>query len=198
MCGRYSITSPVEALARLFRFAGPLPNLPPRYNVAPTQQVPIVRRAPANGERELAQVRRGLMSFWAKVAKIGAIMISARAQGTAGKQACCAGLQLRHCLLLADRFYQWHAASGRMFLWRITLADGERVLFVGLRERWDSRELRSAASTSPQPGASLHPIEPLMRRFVRRRQNVSSRLGRFGPPAKGDERGRRFVIVREH
>jgi putative SOS response-associated peptidase YedK len=45
VCGRYSITTPAEAMQRVFRFAGPLPNLPPRYNVAPTQQVPIVRRA---------------------------------------------------------------------------------------------------------------------------------------------------------
>ena len=45
MCGRYSITTPVEALARLFRFSGPLPNLRPRYNVSPTQQVPIVHAA---------------------------------------------------------------------------------------------------------------------------------------------------------
>ena len=45
MCGRYSVTTPVEALVRLFRFAGPLPNLPPRYNVAATQQVPIMRVA---------------------------------------------------------------------------------------------------------------------------------------------------------
>ena len=57
MCGRYSITTPVEALRRLFRFREPLPNLRPRYNVAPTQQVPIVRRARGDGERELAQVR---------------------------------------------------------------------------------------------------------------------------------------------
>jgi putative SOS response-associated peptidase YedK len=45
MCGRYSITTPVEALARLFRFGGPLPNLAPRYNVAPTQQAPFPRAA---------------------------------------------------------------------------------------------------------------------------------------------------------
>ena len=57
MCGRYSITTPVESLSRLFRFKGPLPNLPPRYNVAPTQQVPIVRRVPGDGVREPAQVR---------------------------------------------------------------------------------------------------------------------------------------------
>ena len=47
MWGRYSITTPVEALSRLFRFSGPLPNLSPRYNVAPTRLVPIVRAVPA-------------------------------------------------------------------------------------------------------------------------------------------------------
>ena len=62
MCGRYSITTPAEALRRLFRFTGPLPNLPPRYNVAPTQQVPIVRAARGLlgwSQAELAQ-RAGL------------------------------------------------------------------------------------------------------------------------------------------
>ncbi len=84
MCGRNSITTPVEGLRQLFRFAGPLPNLPPRYNVAPTQRVPIVRRAPGNGERELAQVRWGLIPFWAKDEKISYKLINARAEGIAG------------------------------------------------------------------------------------------------------------------
>ena len=66
MCGHYSITTPVEGLRRLFRFAGPLPNLPPRYNVAPTQQVPIVRLSRGDGARELVQVRWSLIPFWAK------------------------------------------------------------------------------------------------------------------------------------
>ncbi len=78
MCGRYSITTPAEALRRLSRFMGSLPNLSPRYNVAPTQQVPILRRARGDGERELAQVRWGLIPFWAKDAKIGPKMINAR------------------------------------------------------------------------------------------------------------------------
>ena len=86
MCGRYSITSPAEAMRRLFRFAGPLPNLPPRYNVAPTQQVPIVRRARGDGKRELAQVRWGLIPFWAKDATIGYKLINARAEGIAEKR----------------------------------------------------------------------------------------------------------------
>ncbi len=57
MCGHYSITTPGEAMRRLFRFTGPLPDLPPRYNVAPTQQVPIVRRGRSDGERELISQR---------------------------------------------------------------------------------------------------------------------------------------------
>ena len=65
-------------MRRLFRFTGPLPNLPPRYNVAPTQQVPIVRRARDDGDRELAQVRWGLIPFWAKDEKIGYKLINAR------------------------------------------------------------------------------------------------------------------------
>ena len=69
-------------MQRVFRFTGPLPNLRPRYNVAPTQQVPIVRRA---GERELAQVRWGLIPFWAKDEKIGYKLINARAEGIDAK-----------------------------------------------------------------------------------------------------------------
>ena len=81
MCRRYSITTPVEGLRRLFRFAGPLPNLPPRYNVAATQQMPIVRVARDDRhKRELAMVRWGLIPFWAKDAAIGSKFINARAE----------------------------------------------------------------------------------------------------------------------
>ena len=68
MCGRYSLTTPVEEMRRLFGFAGPAPNLGPRYNIAPTQDVPVVRRAEADeasaggtGGRVLAALRWGLV-----------------------------------------------------------------------------------------------------------------------------------------
>jgi len=137
MCGRYSITTPVEALVRLFRFGGPPPNLPPRYNVAPTQQVPIVRRAPADGERELAQVRWGLIPFWAKDAKIGYSLINARAEGVDTKPSFRAAFKSRRCLIPADGFYEWQKKGGGKQPWRITLKDGEPFAFAGLWERWD-------------------------------------------------------------
>ena len=64
MCGRYSLTTPVEGIRRLFEFAA-LPNLPARYNIAPTQAAPVVRRT-ASGNRELALLRWGLVPSWAK------------------------------------------------------------------------------------------------------------------------------------
>ena len=87
MCGCYSITTAPEAMRRLVRFKRPLPNLPPSYNVATRQQVPILRLARDDRERELAQVRWGLIPFRAKDAKIGVKMINVRAEGIAGKPA---------------------------------------------------------------------------------------------------------------
>jgi len=92
MCGRYCLTTPAQSMQRLFGFMGPLPNWPARYNIAPTQLVPIVRQAQAGGDgagkasaarRELVQARWGLVPFWAKEAAIGAKMINARAEGIA-------------------------------------------------------------------------------------------------------------------
>ncbi len=137
MCGRYSITTPAETLSRLFRFAGPLPNLRPRYNVAPTQQVPVVRRARGDGERELAQVRWGLIPFWAKDEKIGYRLINARAEGIAEKPSFRSALKMRRCLVPADGFYEWQATPGRKVPWRITLEDGGPFAFAGLWERWE-------------------------------------------------------------
>ncbi len=76
------LTSPVEALRQLFLFEQ-RPNLPPRFNIAPTQDVPIVRWNRERTAHELAQVRWGLVPFWAKDVKIGARMINARAETVA-------------------------------------------------------------------------------------------------------------------
>jgi putative SOS response-associated peptidase YedK len=105
--------------------------------VAPTQQVPIVRRASANGERELAQVRWGLVPLWAKDLAIGAKMINARAEGIGEKPAFRAALKLRRCLIPADGFYECQTTPGRKLPWRITLKNGEPFAFAGLWERWE-------------------------------------------------------------
>ncbi len=139
MCGHYSLTATPEAMRRLFHFAGPLPNLPPRYNVAPMQQVPIVRALPGDRhDRELAMVRWGLIPFWAKDATIGYKLINARAETIARKPFFREAFKRgRRCLIPADGFYERRKTGTAEQAWRITLADGRPFAFAGLWERWE-------------------------------------------------------------
>ena len=136
MCGRYMITSTREAIRRVFEV--PTFDLPPRYNVAPTQNVPVVRLQ--DGERELAMLRWGLIPSWAKDPEIGNRMINARAETVAEKPAFRAAFRRRRCLVVADGFYEWqrrpHNPKQPYF---ITLADGGPFGFAGLWERWEDR-----------------------------------------------------------
>ncbi len=104
MCGRFVLSSPLAELQRAFRFAG-RPNLAPRFNVAPTQQVAIVRLArDGTGRRELTLARWGLVPAWAKDPAVGNRMINARAEGIAGKPAFRAAFRQRRALVPADGF----------------------------------------------------------------------------------------------
>lgn len=144
MCGRFSITDPDEALRTLFGYNGPPMDFAPRYNVAPTQSVPVVRLN-HEGKRAIVAMRWGLIPAWAKEVKIGAMMINARADTVAAKPAFRAAFKARHCLVLANGFYEWQAppedaAKGtKKQPWRIVLGTPERArpfAFAGLWERW--------------------------------------------------------------
>jgi putative SOS response-associated peptidase YedK len=105
MCGRYSITTPTEALRKIFGFAG-LPNLGANYNVAPTHAVPFVRVH--DGIREMAMARWGLVPSWAKEIRPKPL-INARGETVAAKPAFRSSFQRRRCLIPADGFYEWKA-----------------------------------------------------------------------------------------
>ncbi len=128
------MTTPVEAVGRLFEVAE-RPNLPPRYNIAPSQEAPVVR-ADAAGGRVLAPMRWGLIPSWAKEAKIGYRMINARAETVAEKPAFRSALRHRRCLVPADGFYEWRKLGTVKQPYRITRADGAPFAFAGLWERW--------------------------------------------------------------
>jgi putative SOS response-associated peptidase YedK len=141
MCGRYSITTPVEGLRQLFRFTGPALNLQPRWNVAPTQQAPVVRLA-KDGSRELRMLHWGLVPFWAKDDKGGARMINARGETVAEKPAFREAFKARRCLVPVDGFFEWEtlgdSPSKQPLLFR--MADGKPFAFAGLWERWHPRD----------------------------------------------------------
>jgi len=135
MCGRYELHAQPAAIALAFGLAHP-PQLRPRYNVAPMQDVPIVRLNAA-GERELLQVRWGLVPRWAKDPSIGNRMINARGETVATKPAFRNAFRRHRCLVPANGFYEWRPTPDghKQPLW-IGRKDGALVGFAGLFERW--------------------------------------------------------------
>ncbi len=145
MCGRYTLTSPLEGVRQLFDFIE-RPNLAPRYNIAPTQDVAAVRLGD-DGKRHLVLLRWGLIPSWAKDAAIGARLINARAESVAEKPSFRRAFAKRRCLLPADGFYEWKTEKGAKQPYRITLADARPFAFAGLWEAWQDRDAGEAVET---------------------------------------------------
>jgi putative SOS response-associated peptidase YedK len=121
-------------LAKLFGVVE-LPPLTPRYNIAPTQSLPIVRLA-ADGQREMLLARWGLVPSWAKDASIGNRLINARAESIADKPAFRVAYKRRRCLVPADGFFEWRRTGGGKQPFLIQRADREPFAMAGLWERW--------------------------------------------------------------
>lgn len=162
MCGRYSITTPPEAMTRLFSIAGPVPNFPARYNVAPTQDVPVVRQAgPA---RELALLRWGLIPSWAREG--AKPLINARGESVADKPSFRTSFKRRRCLLPADGFYEWHRPNGGPKTpFNIRLREEGPFAMAGIWDRWaapDGSELDTCAIITTGANKTLAPIHDRM------------------------------------
>lgn len=146
MCGRYTVTSPLEVIADLFELtrerhegtgdAPPLPELRPRYNLAPTQEAPVVRVLTPDGGRLLDLLRWGLIPYWAKEASIGNRMINARSESVAEKPAYRWVFKKQRCLVVTDGFYEWKKLPGGKQPYYIRRKDHLPFAFAGLWSRW--------------------------------------------------------------
>jgi putative SOS response-associated peptidase YedK len=165
MCGRYSFTSPLEAVRRLFAVSGG-GNLAPRYNIAPTQPAVVVRPSPKpDQERELAILTWGLVPSWAKDPSMAAKLINARAETVAEKPSFRNAFRRRRCLVPADGFYEWKAAPGGKQPYRIAFEDERPFAFAGLWEHWqgaDGSEIESFAIVTTEANELLRPLHPRM------------------------------------
>ena len=164
MCGRYELHTHPAAIALAFGLTIP-PSMVPRYNIAPMQQVPVVRRSQA-GLRELVTMRWGLVPRWAKDPAIGAKMINARAETIAEKPSFRTAFKRHRCLLPADGFYEWKldAAGGKQPI-HIGMRDRALFAFAGLAERWLSPEgevLDTCTIVTTQANALLSPLHDRM------------------------------------
>jgi putative SOS response-associated peptidase YedK len=164
MCGRYAFFSPAEAVRRTFALDD-VPELEPRFNVAPTQDVPAVRAA-EEGARGFAMLHWGLVPKWAKERAIGNRMINARAETLAEKPSFRDAFRKRRCLVLTDGWYEWQVAPGGKQPWFIRMKDARPFAFAGLWERWkdpaNGSLLESCTIVTTDASASIRRIHDRM------------------------------------
>ncbi|MBM3600694.1 MAG: SOS response-associated peptidase [Alphaproteobacteria bacterium] len=166
MCGRYNLTLPVEALIELFEFSE-RPNLMPRYNIAPTQEIPVVRPKPEGG-RQLTLMRWGLVPSWSKEVAKSAPMINARSETVATKPSFRTAFRDRRCLVPATGYYEWRTDPSGKQPFHITSAAGGVLAFAGIWETWrnpaepEAPLLLSCALMTTTPTAELSAIHDRM------------------------------------
>jgi len=163
MCSRYNLLSPLEAVRAYFRVSNGEPYLP-RYNIAPTQPVLIVRLDETR-RRELALVRWGLIPGWAKDPARLSLMINARAEGATEKASFRGAMRHRRCLVPANGFYEWTGRAGARQPHLIQRPDSELIAFAGLWESWlgaDGSEIDTMAILTVPANTTLTPLHDRM------------------------------------
>lgn len=146
MCSRYSLTSPPEAVRAYFRYDNEAA-FPPRYNIAPSQPVAIVRSTERGG-RELALVRWGLIPSWVKDPREFRMLINARGETAAEKPSFRAGMRHRRCLVPTDGFYEWTGVTGAKRPFLVRPRAGGPMGMAGIWEHWlgaDGSEIETMA-----------------------------------------------------
>ncbi|KAA0598786.1 SOS response-associated peptidase [Azospirillum lipoferum] len=137
MCGRMLLTTPINEIERVFGVPERW-NLMPRWNIAPTQEIPVIRRE--EDGRHLAMVRWGLVPPWADDSAIGGRMINARGESVADKPAFRDAFRKRRCLIPLDGFYEWtsmgEGAKARKQGHVIRRRNRGLFALAGLWERW--------------------------------------------------------------
>lgn len=164
MCGRFALYSDPRTLARHFGVEVPA-DLRPRYNVAPTQTIPILRQEGQG--RQFALARWGLIPHWAKALETGYSTINARAETVAAKPAYRSAFRYRRAIVPADGYYEWRSVPGSKAKqpYFIALRDQEPMAFAGLWERWRSPEgedLESCSIIVTEANELMRPIHDRM------------------------------------
>lgn len=164
MCSRYNLTAPPAAVRAFFGAKGEA-DFPPRYNIAPTQPVLIVRSGNEN-PRDLVLVRWGLIPAWAKdPSQLKAPLINARAESAADKPSFRGPLRHRRCLVPTTGFYEWTGAPGAKQPYVIAPRDGGLMGLAGLWEHWlgaDGSEIETMTILTVAANSAMSAIHDRM------------------------------------
>jgi putative SOS response-associated peptidase YedK len=148
VCGRFAYFVPTAQLLGEFQLRE-APEFAPRYNVAPTQDVVAIRQT-ADGDRQAAALRWGLVPHWAKDLAIGNRMINARGETVAEKPAFRQAFKRRRCILPVSGFYEWGPSAAGKWPYFISAKDAPLLSFAGLWESW-----RGGADADPVESCTI-------------------------------------------
>ena len=165
MCGRYRLSRRRQLIEEHFETAPWDDDWTPRYNIAPTQPVPVIRQHPKEPVRQISTMRWGLVPNWAKDASGAAGMINARSETAAEKPAFRDPLRLRRCLIPADGFYEWKRTTTSKQPFCFEVNDGELFAFAGLWDGWkDSKGewVKTCSILTTTPNAMTSPVHDRM------------------------------------
>ena len=151
MCRRFTLFSSPQELQRFFGTPLPSFEILPNYNVAPTQEIPVIIQH-ENG-RHLKRRHWGLVPVWAKEKAIGCKMINARAETVRLKSAFRTAIKQRRCLIPANGFFEWSGKLGNKQPYYFHLASGEPLAFAGLWEVWENKN--TAAEPNPYKSCAI-------------------------------------------
>lgn len=135
MCGRYRLSRRKQLVEEYFDCTGE-EDWSPRYNIAPTQPVPVIRQHPKEPVRQLSLMRWGLIPSWAKDTSGAARMINARSETATTKPAFRDPIRFRRCLIPADGFYEWKRTAKSKQPYCFEVNDGELFAFAGIWDGW--------------------------------------------------------------
>ena len=162
MCGRYHLTTPPDLVRSIFDLSEAV-DFSPRYNVAPTQAIPVVRRTELG--RSLATMRWGLVPHYWRAMDDGPLLINARAESLRDKPSFSQAFAQRRCLIPADGFYEWLDQGGRKQPYRFTLMSHQCFAMAGIWERWRADSGASVESCAIITVSANDDVAPVHRRM---------------------------------
>ena len=136
MCGRYRLSRRKQIIEEHFETQPWDNDWKPRYNIAPTQPIPVIRQHPKEPTRQLSLIKWGLIPNWARDASLGSSTINARSETAAAKPAFRDPLKFRRCLIPADAFYEWKRVGAAKQPYCFEVDEGELFAFAGLWDGW--------------------------------------------------------------
>ena len=162
MCGRYTLSTPIELLQKRFLFKISPLSYVVNYNIAPSEPVLTIT---GNGVNTGQYMKWGLIPSWSKNSSMGSKMINARAETLGERPSFRGAIRTNRCLIIADSFYEWRNVRGKKIPFRIMLENNQPFAFAGLWARWNDftgNSVLSCTIITTNPNSLIKPVHKRM------------------------------------